>query len=68
MSDFAFVKKSLMNTDKFDSITSILEEVKSESFKDMNLPLIGSEVYTPPEVLANPRSQPNAAYDIWALG
>jgi len=44
------------------------EETKEDDFIDQNIPMIGSERYTPPEVLQDVNSKLNSAYDIWSLG
>lgn len=44
------------------------EESKEDNFMDQFFPKVGSEPYTPPEVVRDPEYQINPSYDIWGLG
>ena len=70
LSDFSFIKQVLNNTKKMDKICRILknEEDKKDVFTEENLPRIGSEWYTPPEVVKESNYELNQAFDIWGVG
>jgi len=72
LSDFEFTKRVYNNTSKVSHLSQYMnhkkEETKEDDFIDQNIPMIGSERYTPPEVLQDVNSKLNSAYDIWSLG
>lgn len=72
LSDFGFIKRAVNNTSKVKDLKNILgrytEETKEDDYKLHSLPMIGSERYTPPEVIKTQKAIPNPAYDIWTLG
>lgn len=72
LSDFAFIKRAFNNTSKVAYLRKFMkvddEETKEDDFQTQTLPLIGSECYTPPEVVKDSKSTMNPAYDIWGLG
>lgn len=71
LSDFSFLKRAFNNTSKVACLKKFMnfkEETKEDDFETQNLPLIGSEWYTPPEVVRDSNSFLSPAYDIWQLG
>ena len=52
---------------KYRKIKAFEEESKGEKVVP-DFPLIGSEAYTPPEVVQDAESKLNPAYDVWQLG
>jgi len=69
LSDYSFLKRPFINPPqaaKYRKIMAFEEETKGE--EDFDIPLPGSEWYTPPEVVRDPSSKINSAYDIWQLG
>lgn len=71
LSDFGFIKQVFNNTKKMKNIWTILkkcEESKDDNFMEQFLPRIGSESYTPPEVVRDSDYQISPSYDIWGLG
>lgn len=44
------------------------EEIKEVKFTELNLPKIGSEWYTPPEVVRKSNYEISPPFDIWTLG
>lgn len=71
LSDFSFIKMTLNNTSKVAYLRKFMnyeEETKEDDFATQTIPMMGSEAYTPPEVVKDPKSKPNPAYDIWQLG
>lgn len=69
LSDYSFLKRPFVNPiqeAKYRNLMAFEEEIKME--EDSDIPLPGSEWYTPPEVVRDPSSRINPAYDVWQLG
>jgi len=71
LSDFGFLKRILISTNKY----KIYEEWINEKFRTYKhdymtsgIPMVNSEMSTPPEVVQNPEYKVKSSYDIWCLG
>ena len=71
LSDFAFLKRSLISTSKFKIYKEIIKhrfENNNKNYKTVGIPMIGSELNCPPEVLQDEDYELQPSYDIWCLG
>lgn len=71
LSDFWFIKRSLISTAKYkiyDEMVNQRFEEHNHNYQNVMVPMINSEMNTPPEILQKSDHKIDPSYDIWCLG
>jgi len=68
LSDFGFLKRTLITTEKYKIYEDWINEkfvANNQDYETVSIPMVNSELSTPPEVLQKSDYKINSSYDIW---
>lgn len=71
ISDFGFLKRSLISTSKYSKFDEVINDKLAKynlNYKNIGVPMINSELNTPPEIFKKDDYELEPSYDIWCLG